>query len=252
MTYMGIDASLTATGIIVLDEKGKLVHSLYPCKWRRKYPKDRGAKRLTYYRDCIKWLVRRLGVTCVAIEDYAYGNRKSSQSFSMGELGGVIKQVVDEEGAGLHLVGIKHLKKWAGLVSPKEVEKGLSKCWKCGGKFVGNRGNRALKTSALEETYRCKKCGNGYTEKSDVICYVRKKLNCGHKFPWEPLDFDALNMKKKVPPVAAFESATEKVVSDLCDGYVLAELIFYFQNKTLWGDLEGRQLAVLSQFVEKK
>ena len=251
---LGIDASLSATGMIILDKDGNLVKWLYPNKWSSKFPKGK-APRLTYYRQIILKVLEKYKIKYVALEDYAYGKRKGTMSFTIGELGGVIKQVAHEVSLVQPMkfmpVSVQHVKSWAGRITPSDVAKGKARCWKCGGKIKHRKcmgvsvltSDKVPTLKELQKEWHCSNicCEAPYSLKSDVIQYVRKKV----KLPWMPLKFSGIN-EAKAP--AKFIEATEKVLSDLCDAYVIAEIVACRANKKLRKKLKQEQLAILGQF----
>lgn len=80
---MGIDPSLTSTGIAVNEETLSIRNSL------------KGPERLIDIRNAVMGLVRYHMVDCVAIEHYSYASR-NSQAHSIGELGGVLRVLLFE------------------------------------------------------------------------------------------------------------------------------------------------------------
>lgn len=81
----GVDPSLQKTGIIILNSKGDIIHeSLIKPK------KLKGIDRLIFIRDQMLSVLKKYGVTAVAIEGYSFGSRGRA-TFSLGELGGVLR-----------------------------------------------------------------------------------------------------------------------------------------------------------------
>lgn len=102
--YMGLDLSLTGTGIVVIDENSEVVVS-------ETIKNDmRGMQRLEYIKSKVSYRVGNCDPVVICIEDYAMGIRVG-QTFSIGELGGVIK---------LYLYGVH---KDPVLVSPTKLKK---------------------------------------------------------------------------------------------------------------------------------
>jgi Holliday junction resolvasome RuvABC endonuclease subunit len=92
---MGIDASLTNTGIAVLLD-GKLhTESLEPKKLR-------GAERLAWFRSEIRALLSVYVPTAVMLEGYAFGAKMQREA--MGELGGVVRLTCWDASAPLSIV----------------------------------------------------------------------------------------------------------------------------------------------------
>ena len=89
--YVGVDPSLSATGVVILNEEAKLVDSTLiktdPTQtWRGRVCRINFIKEQVkdfLYKNCEG--VVDLGVTPVVLEDYSYGSR--FQSHQLGELG---------------------------------------------------------------------------------------------------------------------------------------------------------------------
>lgn len=103
--YMGADLSLTSTGIVILNENKEV------CCTNRLLQNLRGPRRLEYLRNEIKRIALFYKPKLICIEDYAMGIR-AGQSFSIGELGGVIKLMLYESGFEPILVSPTRLKKF--------------------------------------------------------------------------------------------------------------------------------------------
>ena len=84
MKIVGIDPSLTGTGIAILPS-----HDIYTIK-----SKQRGAKRLIEIRDAIQKIIT--DASLVVIENYAYC--RANQAHQIGELGGIIRVLLAESG----------------------------------------------------------------------------------------------------------------------------------------------------------
>lgn len=105
-TVMGIDASLTATGVAVV-RMGKLhAEVLSP-------PKDqnRGMDRLAWFRAQVTRVVRHYLPDLVFIEGYGFGAK--SHAHSLGELGGVVKLALHDCGVPVGIVPPTVLKLFA-------------------------------------------------------------------------------------------------------------------------------------------
>lgn len=104
---LGIDQSLTATGIVAISDKG-IVHSetLRPKKMR-------GLKRLAFIKQHILHVVQTLKPHTVVFEGYAMGIR-GGKVFDLGELGGILKLAVAENhpSIGIYVIPPKTLKKF--------------------------------------------------------------------------------------------------------------------------------------------
>jgi len=98
-TIVGLDLSLTGTGIAT--EDGEQLAA---------FPKLRGLERIVSIRDAV--LKETSNADLVVIEDYAF-SRAASHAHELGELGGVVKVALREEGIAVVLVGPSALKKWA-------------------------------------------------------------------------------------------------------------------------------------------
>lgn len=85
MTPVGIDASLTSTGVSYGDTQEAIQSKL------------RGPGRLVEIRDRVASILHNLDAPRVAIEGYSMGSR-NSQSHSAGELGGVLRVYLYEQG----------------------------------------------------------------------------------------------------------------------------------------------------------
>lgn len=84
MIFMGIDASLTSTGICILNEQAKiLAHTTIDPGIRR------GPERLNYIEQVLRAVINANMPKEVAIEGYSFGS--VSQKARIGELGGVIR-----------------------------------------------------------------------------------------------------------------------------------------------------------------
>lgn len=82
---MGIDPSLTSTGISVAGETMSIRKS------------SRGVQRLLEVRNDLIEIAVHKSVNCIAIEHYSYASR-NSQAHSIGELGGVMRLALFEAG----------------------------------------------------------------------------------------------------------------------------------------------------------
>lgn len=81
----GVDPSLQKTGVIILNSKGEIIHEALV-----KPKKLKGIARLVFIRDEVLSILKKFGVTVVAIEGYSFGSRGRA-TFSLGELGGVLR-----------------------------------------------------------------------------------------------------------------------------------------------------------------
>ena len=103
--FIGLDLSLTGTGIIVLDANDVV------CFQTTLKNKLRGMERLQFLKNEVGILFSKFPNCEVCIENYAMGIR-AGQSFSIGELGGVIKLLLFHLGVHYYLVSPTRLKKY--------------------------------------------------------------------------------------------------------------------------------------------
>lgn len=119
MKIVGIDASLTGTGVAVLN--GSL-------RTERIESKLMGPDRLIEIRERVREIVT--GADLVAIEGYAFA--KPNQAHQIGELGGVLRVMMTELGAKWIEVAPAQVKKYAtgrGNAKKEEVAVGIFKRW---------------------------------------------------------------------------------------------------------------------------
>lgn len=116
--YLGIDQSLTHSGVVVLNSFGYISEHL--CI----KPKCKGVARLEYIKEqldtLLEFLVCNKRDLLVCMEGYSYGNM-FGKAFELGELGGVIKCWA---GSGL-IVAPTTLKKF--ITGKGKLEKGIDK-----------------------------------------------------------------------------------------------------------------------------
>lgn len=87
----GIDPSLQKTGLIIINSQGQVIEEeLIKTKLK-------GIERLKYIKDQLLALLKKHKVSIVAIEGYSFGSRGRA-TFSLGELGGVIRLALLEGG----------------------------------------------------------------------------------------------------------------------------------------------------------
>ena len=84
MKVMGLDLSLTGTGIVVLNYDGTVAEHMTVSS------KLRDMERLAYIRSMVGTIVSKHNPSLTCIEGYSMGSR-AGQLASIGELGGVIK-----------------------------------------------------------------------------------------------------------------------------------------------------------------
>ena len=120
MKIIGIDASLTGTGVAVLD--GSL-------RTETIQSKQTGPARLIEIRDRIRELVD--GAVLVAIEGYSFSSH-SNTAYQLGELGGVLRVMLAEAGVRWIEVAPAQLKKFAagrGNAKKEELAVAIYKRW---------------------------------------------------------------------------------------------------------------------------
>ncbi len=100
--YLGVDASLTSTGLAFLEEKGLATCTLAP--------KCRGTERLDWYEGAMTDALRVYRPTAVILEGYAFA--RPNQAHQMGELGGVLRLLFWRAGLPLYLIAPNTLKKF--------------------------------------------------------------------------------------------------------------------------------------------
>ncbi len=105
MPFLGIDQSLTGTGLCLLSDDGVPLHLETVDPGKR-----RGAERLLYVKSRVVDLLGR-GVLFVSQEGYAYNS--VSRQHALGEIGGVLRLVVHENNVPSAVVPPALLKKFA-------------------------------------------------------------------------------------------------------------------------------------------
>ena len=122
-TYLGIDASLTCTGLALLNEKELIT-------WNLK-PKEKGAERLSYFQKAfIMLFMDNEDIISTCIEGYAFG--KSFRSHQIGELGGVIRLELYNFAVPFVTIPPKSLKKFvtsSGKGEKSDIKLHLYKRW---------------------------------------------------------------------------------------------------------------------------
>jgi len=129
---MGIDQSLTETGFCII-EKGKIIEQGII------KPKTSGVKRLQEIRNKLLTIIDKYKPTIIALEDYAYGTRNSRATFSMGELGGVLKLAFLDKNQNYCIIQPALLKKYVcGKGNAKKEQMLLQAYKKFGIEFQNN------------------------------------------------------------------------------------------------------------------
>ena len=100
---MGLDASLTSSGVCYREGEDELVLTLKT--------KDKGPVRLRYLRNAVRKLVEENGITLAMYEGYSMGSK--GKVFNIGELGGVLQVELWELGVDVLMVPPTTLKQVA-------------------------------------------------------------------------------------------------------------------------------------------
>jgi len=123
MRVIGLDLSLTHTGYVIRDNDKYLSGTIKP--------KSKGIKRLYFHYKEIKKLLQYGRPDFVIIEGYAYSPHQG-RSFSIGELGGIIKFMFYCNDISYLVVAPTTLKKFAtgkGNAPKSEIAKEVWKRW---------------------------------------------------------------------------------------------------------------------------
>lgn len=105
---MGIDASLTGTGIVVLDSRLKEKEVVYNGQYETEL---KGVERLVSISNHVKFLLDFHSPEIICIEDYAFS--KSNQAHQMGELGGVLRLMLHKLAYKWQVIGTGQVKRFA-------------------------------------------------------------------------------------------------------------------------------------------
>lgn len=105
MKIMGIDQSLTGTGLCILEE-GKIVLS------RLIASKKKGVERIIEIKNEIIKTINEFAPDYIAIEKYNFSPRRA-MAFELGELAGVIKVTLAELGKKFIVIHTGHIKRYA-------------------------------------------------------------------------------------------------------------------------------------------
>lgn len=122
-TYMGIDPSLTSTGICFI-HNGRVT----PSRLRPK--KLKGCPRLQWFRDELEVMLNFQRPAVVCLEGYAFG--APGRAHSSGELGGIIRLALHEAQIKTWVIAPTNLKKFAtgaGDAKKSGIIKNLYKRW---------------------------------------------------------------------------------------------------------------------------
>lgn len=93
MRVMGLDLSLAAPGIAVVDPPGPPMGRLVKVR-----PTLRGAERLVEIAHTVRASAAEFKPDLVAIEGYSFGSRIASHAHAIGELGGVVRYLLYLDG----------------------------------------------------------------------------------------------------------------------------------------------------------
>jgi Holliday junction resolvasome RuvABC endonuclease subunit len=105
MRIMGIDASLSATGIVVLED-GQIVAG----QWCVIKAKLTGIARVAEIAEKCGRIAQAVEAHIVAIEDYSYTAR-FTQAYSLGELGGVLRYLLFTHGVRVETWSVATIRK---------------------------------------------------------------------------------------------------------------------------------------------
>lgn len=153
MNILGLDLSLLNTGWVILNDKGMLVNAGVIKS------KKKGVERLNDI-DLRLWskTVKECDIQLAVIEGYAFGIR-NGRSFSIGELGGVIKATLCNNYIPYYVVSPPSLKKFItgkGRCDKNEIMKEVYKKWNVDLKSEHENDAYGLARIGLEIS-RCKK-----------------------------------------------------------------------------------------------
>lgn len=122
---MGLDLSLTGTGVVILDRAGSPVHAeTISCKFQ-------GMERLAFIRGSVASLLSRHSPLLTCVEGYSFSSRQS-HAHALGELGGVIRLLLHRNGFIYHDIPPSTLKKFVtgkGNAMKDEVMMNVYKRW---------------------------------------------------------------------------------------------------------------------------
>lgn len=123
---MGVDQSLSSTGVAYRTDSGLVTITIEPGKLR-------GLHRLSYIRNKLLEIIELVGPTMVVFEDYVMGFRKTTGRLAhLGEVGGVLKLAAWSAGADVMVVPSATLKSVVagnGKADKKDVQRALLKMY---------------------------------------------------------------------------------------------------------------------------
>ena len=126
MKIIGLDLSLTHTGFVLLNNGRVIAYATIIPK------KLRGVQRLYFVKTEIKKVLTRYKPQLAVVEGYAY-SPNANMAFSIGELGGIIKQLLYVNGVNYFMVAPKTLKKFTtgnGNANKEMMKLAVIKDWK--------------------------------------------------------------------------------------------------------------------------
>ena len=88
---LGLDVSVTSTGVVLLQQDGMLLHST-----RIRPGKRRGGERLAFIQDELHGILEGRNVALAAVEGYSYGSKQKREA--LGEAGGVVRALLYRSG----------------------------------------------------------------------------------------------------------------------------------------------------------
>lgn len=106
---VGLDLSLTSTGICVMDENGTILFEEVLNTPKKKID---GLERLKFIRESVSEAIKNYSVSIANIENYSFGSRGRA-TFSLGELGGVVRLLLFDLGVTIIETSPSQLKKFA-------------------------------------------------------------------------------------------------------------------------------------------
>lgn len=104
-TFLGVDQSLSGTGLVVLSDAGDILlqRLVQPASLR-------GVERLAAIRGAIREALDAFKPVSAALEGYSYGS--TGRVFQLGELGGLVQMAFWDAGVPFHTVTPAALKKF--------------------------------------------------------------------------------------------------------------------------------------------
>jgi len=162
MKLLGMDASLTSTGVCIYNPAtGPVIRwNTFTLKTKLK-----GTERLLYIRNELKNICEDIGY--VFLEGYSFGS-KGNALYQIGELGGVIRVMLYEMGIPLLVVSPKELKQFA--TEKGNATKELMAAW------AQKRWNVIFPTNDETDAYALVKLGQAYLGLDTELTAVQKKV----------------------------------------------------------------------------